>query len=100
MSDMADLLKQEREKNPKESQHFVRKPPYLTELLKQPYPEKYIVPTFSCFDGRKGSALVHISKFIDSIGAYVSNGVYAYVSSPSLLTIELTHGTPPCLPVL
>jgi hypothetical protein len=74
MSDVADLLKQEREKNPKEPRHFVRKPPYPIELLNQPYPEKYIVPTFSRFDGRKGSALVHISKFIDSMGAYAGNG--------------------------
>jgi hypothetical protein len=34
MSDVADLLKQEREKNPKEPRHFVRKPPYPIELLK------------------------------------------------------------------
>ena len=64
MSNVVNLLKQEREKNPKEP----------TELFKQPYPEKYIVPTFSCFDGRKRSALLHISKFIDSIGAYAGNG--------------------------
>ena len=74
MSNVADLLKQVREKNPNEPRHFVRKPPYPIELLKQPYPEKYIVPTFSRFDGRKRSALVHISKFINSMGAYASNG--------------------------
>jgi hypothetical protein len=74
MSDVANLLKQEREKNPKEPRLFVRKPPYPIELLRQPYPEKYVVPTFSRFDGRKGSALVHISKFIDSMGAYASDG--------------------------
>ena len=74
MSDVADLLKWEWEKNPKEPRHFIRKPPYPTKLLNQPYPEKYIVPTFSRFDGRKGSALVHISKFIDSMGAYAGNG--------------------------
>ena len=74
MSNVADLLKQEREKNPKEPRHFVRKPPYPIELLNQPYSEKYIVPTFSCFDGRKGSVLVHISKFIDLMGAYAGNG--------------------------
>uniref|UniRef100_A0A2N9HDL7 Uncharacterized protein n=1 Tax=Fagus sylvatica TaxID=28930 RepID=A0A2N9HDL7_FAGSY len=59
--DVADLLKQEREKNPKEPRHFVRRPPYPTELLKQPYLEKYIVPTFSRFDDRKGSALVPLA---------------------------------------
>uniref|UniRef100_A0A2N9EGQ7 RNase H type-1 domain-containing protein n=1 Tax=Fagus sylvatica TaxID=28930 RepID=A0A2N9EGQ7_FAGSY len=74
MSDVANLLKQEREKNPKEPRLFVRKPPYPSELLKQPYPEKYVAPTFSRFDGRKGSAFVHISKFIDSMGAYAGNG--------------------------
>uniref|UniRef100_A0A2N9IES3 Uncharacterized protein n=1 Tax=Fagus sylvatica TaxID=28930 RepID=A0A2N9IES3_FAGSY len=74
MSDVANLLKQEREKNPKEPRLFVRKPPYPIELLRQPYPEKYVVPTFSRFDGRKGSALVHISKFIDSMGAYAGDG--------------------------
>jgi hypothetical protein len=74
MSDVADLLKQEKEKNPKEPRHFVRKAPYPMELLNQPYPEKYVVPTFSRFDGRKRSALVHISKFIDSMGAYAGNG--------------------------
>jgi hypothetical protein len=74
MSDVADLLKQEREKNAKEPRHFVRKALYPVELLNQPYPEKYVVPTFSHFDGRKGSALVHISKFIDSMGAYAGNG--------------------------
>ena len=74
MSNVADLLKQEREKNPKELRHLVRRPLYPTELLKQPYPEKYIIPTFSLFDGCKGSALVHISKFIDSIGPYAGNG--------------------------
>jgi hypothetical protein len=74
MSDVADLLQQEREKIPKEPRHFVRKPPYPAELLKQPYPDKYVAPTFSRFDGRKGSALVHVSKFIDSMGPYAGNG--------------------------
>ena len=74
MLDVADLLQQEREKIPKETRHFVRKPPYLAELLRQPYPDKYVVPTFSRFDGRKGSALLHVSKFIDSMGPYVGNG--------------------------
>jgi hypothetical protein len=74
MTDVANLLKQEREKNPKEPRLFVKKPPYPTKLLKQPYPEKYVVQTFSRFNDRKGSALVHVSKFIDSMGAYAGNG--------------------------
>uniref|UniRef100_A0A2N9GAJ7 RNA-directed DNA polymerase n=1 Tax=Fagus sylvatica TaxID=28930 RepID=A0A2N9GAJ7_FAGSY len=54
MSDVADLLKQERERPPKEPRHFVRRPPYPIELLKEPYPEKYDTPVFALFDGRKG----------------------------------------------
>ena len=72
--EVADLLQQEREKILKEPRHFVRKPPYPAELLKQPYPDKYVTSTFSRFDGRKGSALVHVSKFIDSMGPYAGNG--------------------------
>ena len=74
MSDVADLLQQEKEKIPKEPRHFVRKPPYLAELLRQSYPDKYVASTFSRFDGRKRSALVHVSKFIDSMGPYAGNG--------------------------
>uniref|UniRef100_A0A2N9G908 RNase H type-1 domain-containing protein n=1 Tax=Fagus sylvatica TaxID=28930 RepID=A0A2N9G908_FAGSY len=44
------------------------------EQLRQPYPNKYVAPTFSRFDGRKGSALMHVSKFMDSIGPYAGNG--------------------------
>uniref|UniRef100_A0A2N9FRU5 Retrotransposon gag domain-containing protein n=1 Tax=Fagus sylvatica TaxID=28930 RepID=A0A2N9FRU5_FAGSY len=74
MSDVADLLKQERERPPKEPRHFVRKPPYPIELLKEPYPEKYDTPTFALFDGRKGSAIEHISKFLDSMGPFAAHG--------------------------
>ena len=63
MSNVTDLLKQERERPPKEPRHFVRKPPYPIELLKEPYLEKYDTPTFALFDGRKGSVIEHISKF-------------------------------------
>jgi hypothetical protein len=74
MSDVADLLKQERERPPKEPRHFVRRPPYPIELLKEPYPEKYDTPTFALFDGRKESAMEHISKFLDSMGLFAANG--------------------------
>jgi hypothetical protein len=74
LSEVADLMQQEREKILKEPRHFVKKPPYPAELLKQPYPDKYVTPTFSRFDGRKGSALVHVSKFLDSMGPYAGNG--------------------------
>ena len=74
MSNVADLLKQERERPPKEPRHFVRKPPYSIELLKEPYPDKYDTPTFALFDGRKGSAIEHISKFLDSMGPFAAHG--------------------------
>ena len=74
MSDVADLLKQEREKPPEELRHFVRRPSYPIELLKEPYPEKYDTPTFSLFNGRKGNAMEHISKFLDSMGPFAAHG--------------------------
>ena len=70
MSDVADLLKQERERPPKEPRHFVRKLPYPKELLKEPYLEEYDTLNFSLFNGRKGSAVKHISKFLDSMGPF------------------------------
>ena len=97
MANVEDLLQQEREKIPKEPRHFVRKPPYPAELLRQPYPEKYVAPTFSRFDGHKGSGLVHVSKFIDSMGPYAGNGDLCLREFPSLLMIERIHGTPHCL---
>jgi hypothetical protein len=74
MSDVVDLLKQERERPPKEPRHFVRRPLYPIELLKEPYSEKYDTPTFALFDGRKGSAMEHISKFLDSMGPFAAHG--------------------------
>jgi hypothetical protein len=74
ISDVADLLKQERERPPKEPKHFVRRPPYPIELLKELYPEKYDTPVFALFDGRKGSAMEHISKFLDSMGPFAAHG--------------------------
>uniref|UniRef100_A0A2N9GQ00 Integrase catalytic domain-containing protein n=1 Tax=Fagus sylvatica TaxID=28930 RepID=A0A2N9GQ00_FAGSY len=74
MFDVANLLKQERERPPKEPRHFVRRPPYPIELLKEPYPEKYDTPVFALFDGRKGSAMEHISKFLNSMGSFAAHG--------------------------
>ena len=74
MSNVTDLLKQERERLPKEPRHFVRRPPYPIKLLKELYPEKYDTPTFALFDGRKGSAMEHISKFLDSMGPFATHG--------------------------
>jgi hypothetical protein len=74
MSDATYLLKQERERPLKEPRHFVRKPSYPIELLKEHYSEKYDTPTFALFDGRKGSVMEHINKFLDSMGPFVAYG--------------------------
>uniref|UniRef100_A0A2N9F9Z4 RNA-directed DNA polymerase n=1 Tax=Fagus sylvatica TaxID=28930 RepID=A0A2N9F9Z4_FAGSY len=47
--------------------------PFVT-MSDEPYPEKYDTPNFSLFDGRKGSAVEHISKFLDSMGPFAGNG--------------------------
>ena len=94
MSDVADLLKQERERLPKEPRHFVRRPPYSIKLLKEPYPKKYYTPTFALFDGRKRSAIEHISKFLDSIGPFAAHGYLCLVEfSKSLVDRAYTWYT-------
>uniref|UniRef100_A0A2N9ED87 RNA-directed DNA polymerase n=1 Tax=Fagus sylvatica TaxID=28930 RepID=A0A2N9ED87_FAGSY len=73
LSDVATLIEKEREKLLKETRHFVCRPPYPLELLNKPYPKNYEIPTFSLFDGRKGSALEHVSKFLDAMGPHVGD---------------------------
>jgi hypothetical protein len=42
--------------------------------LKEPYIEKYDTPTFALFNGKRGSAMEHISKFLDSMGPFTAHG--------------------------
>ena len=53
--------------------HYIRKPPYPIKLLSKPYPEKYETPTFALYDGRKGNAMEHVSKFMDSMGPFAGD---------------------------
>ena len=53
--------------------HYVRKPPYPAKLLSKPYLEKYETPTFALYDERKGNAMEHVSKFMDSMGLFVGD---------------------------
>ena len=53
--------------------HYIRKPPYPAKLLSKPYPEKYKTPTFALYDGRKGNAMEHVNKFMDSMGPFAGN---------------------------
>ena len=64
----------ERLSQPKEPRHFVRRPPYPAELLSKPYLEKYETPTFSLYDERKGNAIKHVNKFLDSMRPFARNG--------------------------
>ena len=51
LSNIAALIEKEQEKLPKETRHFVRRPPYPLELLSKPYTKNYEIPTFSLFEG-------------------------------------------------
>ena len=73
LSDVVALIEKEREKLPKKTRHFVCQPLYSLELLNKPYPKNYEIPTFSLFDGRKRSALEHVSKFLDAMGPHVGD---------------------------
>ena len=52
---------------------YIRKPPYSAKLLSKPYPEKCETPTFALYDGRKGNAMGHVNKFMDSIGPFAGD---------------------------
>ena len=72
MAKVAVLLEHERAKAPKE-RFYARRPPYPLRLLSKPYPERYKPRTFAQYDGRKGSAIEHVSKFIDTLGLYAAD---------------------------
>ena len=70
MAKVAALLEQERARAPKEI-FYARRPPYPLKVLSKLYPERYETRAFGQYDGRKGSAVEHVSKFIDTLGPYV-----------------------------
>ena len=57
------LLKQESQRHLKIPKQFFRDPLFPAELLNKPYPKDYESPKFSPFDGKKRSAMEHISRF-------------------------------------
>ena len=69
MAEIASLLEQERARTPKE-RFYARKPPYPLRVLSKLYPERYESRAFAQYDGRKGSAVEHVSMFIDTLGPY------------------------------
>ncbi|GLU03950.1 hypothetical protein SLE2022_211190 [Rubroshorea leprosula] len=52
---------------------FIRDPPYPKEILSRPYPKKYESPAFLQYNGRKGSAVEHVNKFLDAMGAHTGD---------------------------
>ena len=69
MAEMAAFLEQERVRTPKE-RFYTRRPPYPLRILSKPYLERYEPQVFAWYDGRKGSVVEHVSKFIYTPGPY------------------------------
>ena len=69
MVEVAALLEQVRARAPKE-RFYARRPPYPLRVFSKPYPERYEPRAFAQYDGRKGSAVEHVSKFINTLGPY------------------------------
>ena len=72
MAEVAALLEQERARAPKE-RFYARRPSYPLRVLSKPYPDRYEPRAFVQYDGRKGSAVEHVSKFIDIFGPYAAD---------------------------
>ena len=69
MAEVVALIEQEKARAPKE-RFYAWKPPYLLRVLSKPYPERYKPRAFAQYDGRKESAVKHVSKFINTLGPY------------------------------
>ena len=72
MAEVATFLKQEWARAPKE-RFYARRRPYPLRILCKPYPERYEPRVFAQYDGRKGSGVEHVSKYIDTFGHYATN---------------------------
>ena len=66
MAEVTALLEQEKARAPKE-RFYAQRPPYPLRVVSKPYPERYEPWAFAQYDGRKGSAVEHVSKFIDKM---------------------------------
>ena len=72
MAEVASLQEQERARAPEEK-FYARRPSYPLRILSKLYPERYEPQVFAQYDGRKGSALKHVSKFIDTLDLYAAD---------------------------
>ena len=66
------MLEQENAKMSKE-RFYPRKPPHPLRILNKPYLDRYEPQTFTQYEGRKGNAIEHMSKFIDTLGPYATD---------------------------
>ena len=73
LADVSALLEQEKEKLSGIPKQFSRDPPFPPELLGKPYPKGYEPPKFDPFDGRNGSVMEHVSRFIHTMGPYAGD---------------------------
>ena len=73
LEDVNALLEQEREKLSGIPQQFSRDLPFPSELLGKPYSKGYVPPNFHPFDGRNGSTVEHVSRFIHTMDLYAAN---------------------------
>ena len=72
MAKVTALLEQERARAPKE-RFYAWRPLFPLRVLSKPYPERYKPQPFVQYDGRKGSAIEHVNKFINTPGPYAAN---------------------------
>ena len=70
LANVNTLLEQEREKLLGIPKQFSRDPSFPPELLGKLYPKGYKPSKFHPFDGRNGSAVEHVSRFIHTMGPY------------------------------
>ena len=67
------LLEQEKENLLRIPKQFSQDPPFPPELLGKPYPKGYELPKFHPFDGRNGSVVKHVSRFVHTMGPYAGD---------------------------
>ena len=72
MAEVAALLEQEKARAPKE-RFYAQRPLNPLRVLSKPYPKRYEPQAFAQYNGRKGSAVEHVSKFIDTLGPYIAD---------------------------
>ena len=91
MAKAVTLLEQERGRTPKEK-FYARRPSYPLRVLSKPYSERYELCAFVQYDGKNGSVVEHVSKFIDTLGPYAAaEDLCLREFSKSLLGLHLVH---------